>query len=939
MKITVCFLGQPQVFLDGKEIQIPQKKQFAFLLYMLYYGRCSRSSLVSVFWDRLEDDSARQNLRNMLYRLKRFLGENFFSTDGRMISISPAFEVIRDTDAVTMADAGSCLMQLPSSMFMDHFYLHDTPGFEKWVVSMQAAHEKIIVERLESCMRESVHMIGRDCEVYAKKLLTISPYHEEAVRVLLRRYAGNGMYSEAIDTYARFVERLKKDLLIEPEKATQQEYQMLLELREAHSLSFQSRVATQRHRQILDELSKEHTRFSERKNYRHCVLCGPMGAGKSIILESFCRQVAVNQLLRVRFEASNAGIPFYAIGKLLSLLSDRYHLRIDESFYCDSDTLMLHYITSIGRIANQLQEKDIYPLLAIENMEAIDQHSMDIILTHLLDRCWGRVAVVGEYCTSLNANPQTILHMELMDHVLLLPVQLLSEQEMVSYLSRQLSPLQEQLPEFGEIWTWTGGNLMLLDDVVEHIRAGDDGWKKSNAAAVRCTRVLLSSLSEEERRFLEMLSIFHQGVEMRVLASLLEISSVQVADVAERMYQRELLKEEDFDSVLLVRMAPHMICSTIYEQMPRLRRIELHRAAAEYYRTRTASGQLRYHQIRELKYHYEMAGWSYEQVYYALECFRYQLDYCDDFFPTIRSDPKILDTIYLSKPEIYHSFDQLETMIGRLSDQLSPEQMSNLGMMFEYLKGRTLIRDSRSAEGLQYIRRVISDAEQLGREDLLLHSYLEIVFSGLRAENIGMMSEYIRMARTLPNFSQYEKEQGILLRLEAMCEIMEQRYDRAEELLCRSISIMEGPKLRNSSAVHVAAAYDYLALINRRRGAYDSAVQQLWKAIGLCEQNGVRKRLDLFYTDLGYTYFLQGDLSAAKDSFTKGAEIYSQFDSCWLRSICESCMAMIYAKDGCREKALESYRRAEIYFKKDHTCKEEQVLLQAKEELLHHHIL
>ena len=37
MKITVCFLGQPQVFLDGKEIQIPQKKQFAFLLYMLYY--------------------------------------------------------------------------------------------------------------------------------------------------------------------------------------------------------------------------------------------------------------------------------------------------------------------------------------------------------------------------------------------------------------------------------------------------------------------------------------------------------------------------------------------------------------------------------------------------------------------------------------------------------------------------------------------------------------------------------------------------------------------------------------------------------------------------------------------------------------------------------------------------------------------------------------
>ena len=163
---------------------------------------------------------------------------------------------------------------------------------------------------------------------------------------------------------------------------------------------------------------------------------------------------------------------------------------------------------------------------------------------------------------------------------------------------------------------------------------------------------------------------------------------------------------------------------------------------------------------------------------------------------------------------------------------------------------------------------------------------------------------------------------------------MEQRYDRAEELLCRSISIMEGPKLRNSSAVHVAAAYDYLALINRRRGAYDSAVQQLWKAIGLCEQNGVRKRLDLFYTDLGYTYFLQGDLSAAKDSFTKGAEIYSQFDSCWLRSICESCMSMIWAREGYNDRALESYHRAEIYSKKNHTQQEMNILQQAKEELL-----
>ena len=42
MKITVRFLGKPEIIRDGVRVAIPQKKIQALLLYLLFNESCSR---------------------------------------------------------------------------------------------------------------------------------------------------------------------------------------------------------------------------------------------------------------------------------------------------------------------------------------------------------------------------------------------------------------------------------------------------------------------------------------------------------------------------------------------------------------------------------------------------------------------------------------------------------------------------------------------------------------------------------------------------------------------------------------------------------------------------------------------------------------------------------------------------------------------------------
>ena len=158
------------------------KKLFAILLYIIYNAQCSRDELVIIFWGKIGEESARQNLRNAIYRLKKLLGQELLMVDHQKVSLGKEVSVLRDTDGLVADDGNLQILELEDTVFLNKLYLRGTPEFDKWVLSTRATYEKIIAARLESNMRELLRTGNPSVEVYAQKLLSIFPYHEEAVR-------------------------------------------------------------------------------------------------------------------------------------------------------------------------------------------------------------------------------------------------------------------------------------------------------------------------------------------------------------------------------------------------------------------------------------------------------------------------------------------------------------------------------------------------------------------------------------------------------------------------------------------------------------------------------------------------------------------------------------------------------------------------------------
>ena len=199
MKVEVHFLGQPEILIDHVRLTITQKKIEAMLLYILSNGTCTRDELVAIFWCDCDEEGARGNLRNSLYKIRNLIGKDFLLTGGRSyISLNPKVEIFRDTDLFIMENSEQRLLELNRFCFLDKYYLKNCPGFEEWVCSMQNTYERLLRERLLPAMRGSFkkgdHVMA---EKYAEYILRFDIHNEEAVYTLIKICGQNGEYNKA----------------------------------------------------------------------------------------------------------------------------------------------------------------------------------------------------------------------------------------------------------------------------------------------------------------------------------------------------------------------------------------------------------------------------------------------------------------------------------------------------------------------------------------------------------------------------------------------------------------------------------------------------------------------------------------------------------------------------------------------------------------------
>ena len=218
-------LGLPEIHGDGRAIKLNLRKGLALLIYLAEaQGAVARDVIATLLWPESPRETARARLRRMLHRLELTLGQRIFETDRSSIRWSSAVALQVDSQLFESAcDSGAfeeaCLRYRGD--FLAGFSLADCPEFDDWAFYRREALRGRLMHGLERLVQDK-NAAGEHfaAVAHAGRLVELDPLSEAYGRHLIRSLLLAGDRSSAERHHAALTRRLREELGVAPEAAT-----------------------------------------------------------------------------------------------------------------------------------------------------------------------------------------------------------------------------------------------------------------------------------------------------------------------------------------------------------------------------------------------------------------------------------------------------------------------------------------------------------------------------------------------------------------------------------------------------------------------------------------------------------------------------------------------------------------------------------------------
>ncbi len=258
--LTITTLGELAFQQNGEAVTgFPSRKTEALLVYLAVERGYShrRESLFTLLWPGMPERSARHNLRQLLYTLRRLFpnvaaheageGVPLLLVDRQTVEVNPQavvdvdvhrldriLEGTRGHNHLSLAGCEACPQALEGAValytgeFLSGFYLEDSNAFEDWAVANRTAYRHKVLDMLETLTGIYVQRGEyRQARTHAERQLTIDPLREGACRQLMEVLSRSGRRSEALRQYQECARRLEEELGVAPERETTELYERI----------------------------------------------------------------------------------------------------------------------------------------------------------------------------------------------------------------------------------------------------------------------------------------------------------------------------------------------------------------------------------------------------------------------------------------------------------------------------------------------------------------------------------------------------------------------------------------------------------------------------------------------------------------------------------------------------------------------------------------
>jgi predicted ATPase/DNA-binding SARP family transcriptional activator/predicted negative regulator of RcsB-dependent stress response len=248
--LRLHFLGGCEILLPDGPGHLETAKTRALLVYLASNpGPQPRQTLMGLLWGELPEANARRNLRRALWNLRRQLAAPGrpppIVSDRETVCFNRKLDYRSDVETfeaacskVALTDrspaSGSNLDDLREAVvlyqgeFLEGFYISEALAFEEWALT-ERERLRLLALRALQYLVEGYAARNEDEQalLYARQLLAMEPWREEAHRSLMRLLAGSGRRAEALAQYETCKQVLAEGLGVEPARETQSLYEQI----------------------------------------------------------------------------------------------------------------------------------------------------------------------------------------------------------------------------------------------------------------------------------------------------------------------------------------------------------------------------------------------------------------------------------------------------------------------------------------------------------------------------------------------------------------------------------------------------------------------------------------------------------------------------------------------------------------------------------------